>query len=717
VFFAKGVVVKRQRKPIENPLLETLVLFTRYYHKPFTKEHLVTGLPTPPGKMYPELYSESEAKSLFFRATQQAGLKSKLVVKPLDAISDLTLPVILILKKKQACILSGIDHQKGTADLIFPNEKKRTVTIDHLARAYSGKLFLIKKTLLKKLVPSGEKPKSGHWFWDILKLSYPIYIDSIIASFMINIFVLATPLFIMNVYDRVIPNQSFDTLWMFSIGLLVIYLFEAIVMTLRTAFLELSAKKTDIIISSEIFQKILDMRMSNRPKSSGAFSNTIKDFDYLRNFLANTTTTVLVDLPFLFIFLFVMYFIAGSIVFIPVVILMIMTLYIILKRRTLNTFISKTRDANAFKHGVLVENLNALETVKALNLQRNAQFEWEEATGESAQRSYDYISTTASMRTMITALTRVNIVAVVIAGVYLVSINELTTGGLIAFILLSRRAIAPLGKLSGVAQGYYQAKTSYELIDRLMQMDVEHPENTEFIQKEHFDGKIEFRNVGFHYQDDSKEALSNVSFTIQPGEKVAFLGEIGSGKSTAFKLMLGLYQPASGAVYIDDLDLHQIDPTNLRKNIGYVSQEITLLRGTLKENILATNPGAADSQILYACEKSGADQIIKQHPLGFDMPVNERGDNLSSGQRQSIGIARVLLDDHPIYLLDEPTSSIDSVHEKRLIENLRTVTAHSTLVVITHRMAILTLVDRIIVFSNGKIYADGPKEKILKMLG
>jgi ATP-binding cassette subfamily C protein LapB len=717
VFFVKGAVVKSRRKPIENPLLETLALFTRYYHKPFTKEYLVSGLPTPPGRMYPELYSESEAKSLFFRATQQAGLKSKLVVKSLENISDLTLPVILILKKKQACILSGIDHKNGTADLIFPNAKKRTVRLAHLARAYSGKLFLIKKTPMKKLSPVKEKPKSGHWFWDILKLSYPIYVDAIVASLMINLFVLATPLFIMNVYDRVIPNKSFDTLWMFSIGLLVIYLFEAVVMTLRTSFLELSAKKTDVIISSEIFQKILDMRMSNRPKSSGAFSNTIKDFDYLRNFLANTTMTVLVDLPFLFIFLFVMYFIAGNIVFIPIAILVVMSLYIIFKRRALNTSISQTRDANAFKHGILVENLNALETVKALNLQKNAQFEWEEATGESAQRSYDYISTTASMRTMITALTRLNIVAVVVAGVYLVSINELTTGGLIAFILLSRRAIAPLGRLSGIAQGYYQAKTSYALIDELMQMEIEHPENTEFIQKERFDGKIEFRNVGFHYHGDTKEALTNVSFVIKPGEKVAFLGEIGSGKSTALKLMLGLYQPVSGAVYIDDLDLHQIDPTSLRKNIGYVSQEITLLRGTLKENILAKNPGATDSQILRACQYSGTDQIIKQHPLGFDMPVNERGDNLSSGQRQSIGIARVLLDDHPIYLLDEPTSSIDSVHEKQLIENLRAATARSTLVVITHRLAILTLVDRIVVFSNGKIYADGPKEDILKMLG
>jgi len=706
----------RSRITIENPLLEVLALYTRQYHKPFTKEHLVNGLPTPPGKMYPELYSEAEAKSLFFRAAQQAGLKSKLICKELSELSHLVLPVILILNRRQACILREIDHKHGTAVIVVPNGSVQRVPLKSLERAYSGKLFLLKKTILNKFIPGAEL-EHGHWFWDILNLSRSIYADAIVASFLINLFVLATPLFIMNVYDRVLPNKSFDTLWMFSIGLLVIYLFEAVVSILRTSFLELSAKKTDIIISSEIFQKILDMRMSNRPRSSGAFANTIKDFDYLRNFLADTTMAVLVDIPFLFIFLFVMYFIAGNVVFIPVATLILMSLYIFIKRRQLNAYISKTRNANAFKQGVLVENLAALETVKTLGIQKNAQFEWEEATGESAQRSYDYKSMTASITTVIRAMTRINIVAVIVAGVYLISINEMTAGALFAFILLSRRAIAPLGKLSGIVQGYYQAKTSYELIDRLMRLEVEHPDNTEFIQKEYFDGSIEFRNVTFSYPDDPKEALSNVSFTIKPGEKVAFLGEMGSGKSTAMKLILSLYQPGSGAVYVDNLDLHQINPTNLRKNIGYVSQEITLFRGTLKENLLAKNPNATDLQILRACEYSGTDQIIKQHPKGFDMPISERGENLSNGQRQSVGIARVLLDGHPIYLLDEPTSSIDSNHEKRLIESLRKATAQSTLVVITHRRAILSLVDRIIVFSNGRVYADDTKENILKMLG
>ncbi|MBU1657927.1 type I secretion system permease/ATPase [bacterium] len=705
-----------KRKAIENPLLEILVLFTRNYHKPFTKEHLVNGLPASPDKMYPELYSESNPKSLFFRAAHQAGLKSKLIIKDLQSVSQLVLPVILILKKKQACILTEIDNKSAMAEIIFPNGKTQVVKLESLERAYTGKLFLIKKSIMNKFIPIKEKTDRGHWFWDIFMLSRSIYVDAVIASLLINIFVLATPLFIMNVYDRVIPNNSFDTLWMFSIGLLVIYFFEAIVAMLRTSFLELSAKKTDVIISSEIFQQILDMRMIDLPKSTGAFSSTIKDFDYLRNFLANTSMIVLVDLPFLFLFLFVMYFIAGNVVFVPIVTLMIMAVYIFFKRRSLKSLISQTRNANAYKQGILVENINALETVKSLNLQKNAQFEWEEATGEGAQQSYAYKTMIASMETIIKALTHINTVAIIIAGVYLISINEMTTGGLIAFILLSRRSIAPLGKLSGIAQGYYQAKTSYALIDRLMGIDIEHPENREFIQKEQFEGKIEFRDVNFHYQNDNKEALSNVSFTIHPGEKVAFLGEMGSGKTTALKLILNLYAPTSGAVYIDDLDINQINPSNLRNNIGYVSQEIVLLSGTLKENILAKNPNATSSQIIRACEYSGVDKIIKQHPMGLDMLIHERGSNLSSGQRQSIGIARVLLSDYPIYLFDEPTSSIDSTHEKHLIESLQSATSKSTVVVITHRKAILSLVERIIVFNNGKVYADGPKEEILKMM-
>jgi len=704
------------RHSIENPLLEVLVLYTRHYHRPFTKETLIRGLPTPPGQKTPELFSENNPRSLFKRAAHHAGLKSHLFEKSLDDISDLVLPVILILNKKQACILSVIDHKKNQAEIIVPNGSKQIVSLNNLKKAYTGKLFFIKKRMVNKFLSRHESQKQGHWFWDVVLLSRSIYSDAIIASLLLNMFMLGTPLFIMNVYDRVVPNNSFDTLWMFSIGIVILYLFEMVIKILRTAFLDLSAKKTDIIISSDIFEKVMDMRMQNRPKSIGAFSNTIKDFDYLRNFLANTTIAILVDIPFLFIFLFVMYFIAGKVVFIPIVTMAIMAIYLTFKRHSLKEHIKENRNAGAMKHGVLVENLNALETVKTLNLQNSIQYEWEEAVGENAQRSYEYKKKSSSMHAIIQLLARLNIIAVIISGVYLISQNEMTIGGLFAFILLSRRAIGPIGMLAGIAQGYYQAKTSFKQIDKLMKLDVEHPNSHNFIQKKDFDGKIEFRNVSFNYKDDPKEVLHDISFTINPGEKVAFLGEMGSGKTTALKLILGLYEPQSGSIYIDDLELKQINPSNIRKNIGYISQEIVLFHGTLKDNIIIKNPEADDTRILKACHYSGVDEIIKKHPHGFDMAISERGDNLSQGQRQSVGIARALIDEHPIYLMDEPTSAFDSKHEKQLITKLKDATKDSTLILITQRLSLLSMVDRIIVFQNGRIYADDTKENILKML-
>lgn len=702
---------------VENPLLEVLVLYTRYYHKPFTKEFLINGLPTPPGKKTPELYSEDTPRSLFLRAAQHAGLKSRLVQKDLETISKLVLPVILLLKKKQACILSAIDPATNMAEVIFANGKSQQISITNLNKAYSGKLFMIKRKLLNKFLPPSDNTVNKHWFWDIVSLSRSSYIDAFIATFLLNVFVLATPLFIMNVYDRVIPNNSFDTLWMFSLGLIFIYVFEMIVSRLRTTFIELAARKTDVIISSEIFNKILDMNMDNRPKSSGSFSSMIKDFDYLRNFMATSSMTVLVDLPFLFLFLFVMYLIGGEIVFIPLSVMLLILLYIFFKRHIINRYISQTRSASAFKQGILVENLNALETVKSLNIQNNAQFEWEEASGENAHNTYVYKAHVAAMNSMVTALARLNIIAVIIAGSYFISINEMTTGGLFALIILTRRVVASVGKIVQVIQGYYQAKTSYELIDQLMCTEIEHPKNKNFIPKEYFEGKIEFKNVSFSYKNNPKEILNNVSFTINPGEKVAFLGDIGSGKSTALKLILGLYTPSKGDIYIDDLDISQIDPNALRSNIGYVAQETLLFHGTLKENIMIKNPEANDTQILHACKISGADDIIKKHPQGFEMMISERGENLSHGQRQCIGITRILLNDHPIYLLDEPTSSIDSKHEKRLIEKLVHELADKTVIVVTHRRPLLSMVDKIILFHNGEIFANDSKESILKNLG
>ncbi len=704
---------------IKDELLQCLVIFTKLHNNPYSADALTIGLPVKDGDEI-ELFSLKSSRSLFSRAASRAGFASTLVRKDLEQISPLVLPCILMLRGKKACILQSFSKDKKTANIITPELSTGTSTIEisKLKEEYLGYAYYLKREFVPEDTSSTKLIDAGndHWFWGTLKRSKKIYFDVVLASFIINLFVLASPLFTMNVYDRVVPNNAVETLWVLALGVSVVYGIDLFLKFVRSYFLEIAGKKSDIIMSSILFERVMDMKFSNKPKSVGSFASNLKEFDTVRNFFSSASLAAIVDLPVAIIFLIVTYFIGSYIVLVPIVIMIAILCYTFFIKDPLQNAIKSTFEASAIKNGILIESLSSLETIKTLGASGHIQWNWEEATGEIANRSIKSKIITTSITTVTSFLVQLNTIAIIVLGVYMIQDTHLTMGGLIAAVMLSSRAIAPMGQVASLAANFEQTKTAYQSLSKIMQMPVERPEGKKFVRRNSFDGKIEFKNVSFTYPDTTKGSLDRINFVIQPGEKVGIIGKNGSGKTTLQKLILGLYSPTEGSVLIDGIDINQIDPADLRRNIGYVPQDVVLFKGTVRENIVQKAPYVDDIQIIKAAKVSGVDEYVNAHPLGFDMPVFERGDGISGGQRQSIAVARAFLLDSPIILLDEPTNSLDNTVENKLKINLKTNTANKTMLLVTHRTSMLDLVDRLIVMDNGKILLDGPRDEVLARL-
>ncbi len=702
-----------------DSLLDCLVLFTKLYHKPFSAEALTDGLPIEPGVESPELFSINNAKGLFSRAASRAGLKSSIIRRPLSQISPLQLPMIILLSNQNACILDRFSEDTKQVKIIMPAEEpiEQWVDLEDLADEYIGYGFMIKKDFeYSDDTQRTLNLKQKHWFWSTIKLSSGIYKDVLYASLLINLFVLATPLFTMNVYDRVIPNNAIETLWVFAIGVVIVYLIDAFAKHSRNYLLEMAAKKSDVIMSSIIFEKVLSLKMANIPQSVGSFANTIKDFDSIRGFLTNATMAVLIDLPFSIIFLVVIAYIGGIIAVIPMITTLFIIGYSFFITKPLRKSIESTHEASAKKSAILIETLNNIETLKTLGVLNQTQWKWEESTGEIANKSLTSRLLSASIPTITQLLIQLNTVLIVVVGVYKIQSFELSMGGLIAIVILTGRALAPLGQIASLITNFEDSKTSYQAINDIIAQPSERPDGKQFVQTPEFNGKIEFSDVTFTYPGADIPALKNVSFVINHGEHVAIIGRIGSGKSTIQKLILGLYEPDAGQIFIDGIDINQIDPGDLRKNMSYVSQDIMLFRGTVRENITFRASHATDGAMIRAAQISTADEFIKKHPKGYEMPVGERGQGMSGGQRQSIGIARALLLDTPIVMMDEPSNAMDQITEAKLLANLEKTLRDKTSIMVTQKMNLLKIANRVIVMSEGKIIIDAPKEEaILKL--
>lgn len=701
-----------------DALLEALVTYTSLYHKPFSLEALSDGLPLDSAEEE-FLFSQKKSKSLFSRAAARAGLKSILIERTISDMLSLQLPAILIMSKKNALILEALDEENRLAKVIYPGAEvsEEWIPIQKLEEEYLGYAYM-----LKKAYTYGDENKRSlhiehkHWFWGTLNLSRQIYADVLWATLLVNLLVLATPLFTMNVYDRVIPNNAIETLWAFTIGVMIVYMLDTFLKFIRTYMIEQAAKKSDIIMSSIIFEKVIDMKMEAHAKSVGSFANNIKDFETLRGFLTNATITAIVDIPFAIIFLILIGYLGGMLVFIPIVTMVMIIVYAVFIRKPLQVSIEKTHEASAKKNGVLIESLHNIETVKTMSMAGKVQFDWEESNGEIAEKGLKSKMLSTSIPTVTGLLIQLSSVAVVVYGVYLIQEFELTMGGLIAVVILTSRVLAPMGQAAALITQYEDARTSYEMLNEIMSRPEDRPHGKQFVQKPSFTGNIEFKDVTFSYPGEDVPALKNVSFIIQSGEHVGIIGRMGSGKSTIEKLLLRLYAPQSGSILIDGLDISQIDPADLRRAMGYVPQDVHLFRGTIKDNILFRARHRDDEAMIRSAIISGTDEFVRNHPRGYEMEVAERGLGLSGGQRQSVGIARALVDNPEIILFDEPSNAMDQTSEQSFMGALLPVIQGKTVLMVTQKLSILSLTKRLIVMHGGAVVQDGERDVVLKLL-
>jgi ATP-binding cassette subfamily C protein LapB len=696
--------------PKQDPLQRCLLALARHHGEATSAEALISGLPLEHGRLTP---------SLFARAAARANLTANVVNRwPAQVPEDL-LPAVILSEAEQACVLMGWSADGEVAQVIYPDLPDAEVAVARadLEAFSNGSAILCKpKFKFDSRAPKQALASEEHWFWSAVKKNLPVYRDVLVAAFFINVFALALPLFTMNVYDRVVPNYAVETLWTLAIGLLIVVVMDFTLRMMRSYFLDLASERIDRHVSADIMERVLGSRLEHRPSSVGSYAVNLRSFDSVRDFINSVSITTLIDLPFAVIFCAVIFWIAPMVLLPLLAGVVIVLVYVSVGRGKLRELSETTYRAGVQRNATLIESLVGLDTIKAMGAESKTQRRWEEATAFLARTGVQLRLVSNANQFVTAGTTQLVTLFVVVTGVYLITEGLLSMGGLIACTMLAGRVMAPVGQLAGLLTQFQYAQISLGSVDQIMETPQERPEGARFLSRETFSGEIEFKEVTFSYPGAEMPSLVDVSFKIKPGEKVAILGRVGSGKSTLQKLAMGLFQPSEGAVLIDGIDLRQLDPAEYRKQVGYMPQDLTLFHGTLRDNIVIAHPYASDSDVLKATEQANLLEFVNRHPQGFDMTISERGDSLSGGQRRCVALARAVLGEPPVVLMDEPTGSMDHSTEVAVKSSLAAFIAGRTWIVVTHRNSLLEMVDRIIVIDNGKIVADGSRQSVITAL-
>lgn len=718
--------LEADRVAIHDPVVNCLQLLAGHYGRRASVASLTSGLPIPKGGITPVLFQ---------RAAERANLNSFMVERPLDALAIApNLPCILVLEGNQACILWEVKQPKDTQ----LNKKKKIIvhpdtrfvvqfpetqddriemTLHELSKIYTDYSFYVRPVAkIDDRAGPAEIDNARSWFWSALLENKGIYTEVVMAAVMINLFALGSSLFVMNVYDRVVPNNAISTLWVLAVGVLIVYVFDFILKNLRAHFLDHAGRKADVKVSARLFEQMLGMTMEARPSSAGVMASHMREFETLRDFFTSATMTALIDFPFIFFFIAIIAVIGGPIAFVPLLAIPIVIAVGLSLQKSLQAAIKESMMESALKNALLFETISGLETVKVQAAEGHTQRRWEELTDKASRTSVKTRKVNSFALNFATFVQQIVSVFVVIVGVFLIKEAEISMGALIACVILSGRAMAPLSQIAGLLTRMHQSAESLRQLDELMKKDVERPKGKHFISMPSIQGKVEFRDVLFHYPNQTVPALNNLSFTLEPGDHVGVIGAVGSGKTTIERLMINLYQPDSGSVQLDGTDVRQIDPGDLRRNIGAVQQSPQLFYGSVRENMTMGHEMAPDRAVLRAAELAGVTEFLKESQAGLDTQVGERGEALSGGQRQAVAIARALLYDPPVLILDEPTASMDPASENRLRKRLHHVTEGRTTILITHKGSMLTLVDKLILLDRGRLIAFGPKDEVIRKL-
>ncbi|MFO1426699.1 MAG: type I secretion system permease/ATPase [Steroidobacteraceae bacterium] len=691
-----------------DPLLDALQLVLSQHGIVRSRESLLAGLPVA-GRLTPEL---------FVSAAQAAGCEAASALRELREIGELLLPAVLELRDGSVVLLRARDAD-GRCEVVMPEAAAAPTWLAaaELEGRYAGRCYFVRPRPRGPARHDERRPAAhGHWFWGTLWNYRRYYAETAAAAVLVNVLTLAGTFFVMNVYDRVIANQAYFTLWTLASGVSIAIAFELVARCLRGWLIDTAGRKADLVLGSMLFRQALAMRLELRPASPGAFASQLREFEALRDFASSLTLVALTDLPFLLLFLAVIALIAGPLVWVPLALLPLIAAVTALAQPALARHVRENLRESAERQGLLVESLASAEAIKALRAEGLQQRRYEQASAATAVTAMKTRLLTQLVLNVCAALQSFATVAMIVWGSYLIADGRLTLGALIGAVMLCSRSLAPVGGMAGLAVRYQQARSALRTLDALMSKPTDRDPAREYLRVCAPRGALALRGLAFRYAPDTAPAVGPLDLQLAAGERVAILGRIGSGKSTLLRLLCGLYGPTEGQVLLDGLDLRQLDPADVRRHVLHVGQDAQLLHGTLRENLKAAAPQVGDERMVAVCRATGLDALAARDPRGYDLWVGEGGQGLSGGQRQLVALTRALLAEPAVLLLDEPTSAMDNATEQQALQAVMRIAAGRTIVLVTHKLQLLGHAERLVVLDSGRCVADGARQAVLQAL-
>ena len=690
--------------------LAAIQYLAEMYDRPTSAFLMTAGLPLHEDGRLP--FDQIEA------AADHVGIRVKALTKALDRLDARDLPAILRTKDEGAVVV--LERAEDGRFVVHDPQQAMTgpVVLEELERIYAGEALAIEPDPSRdRLQHQGLAPPPKHWFWSELGRYRQSFVYIGIAAAIVNLLGFAMPLFMMNVYDRIIPNKAATSLWVLACGVLLAFTLDYFLRLGRAQVVDEVGRDLDARLSQKLFEKVMNIPLSAREGNTGAFAKRISDYESVRDFFTSTTVVLIVDIAFVFVFFALILALGGVLVLVPIV----GTLAIVVAGVSLQkSMIGAMHDAQAdssLQHSTLVESIAGIETLKATTGEGRMLMRWRRYV-EMGARTQERLRTLSSTAVNVSSLFQQAIsIGLIIGGFYLFNENKISMGAIIAMVMLAGRAMAPVGQFAYLMTRARQAMLSLSTLQKIMDAPDERRLSGDAMLRQIDKGRIEFKHVTFRYPEASADSLADLSLTIQPGERIGVIGRVASGKSTLGRLICGLYPPTAGEIIIDEVDSSQFHPHEIRRQFRYVGQDAELFSGTIRDNLRIGSSDAQDSALVAAVEKSGADLFLTRDAMGYGRLVGERGSRLSGGQRTFLTLARALVGPSRLLFLDEPTGAMDTQTEALFIQKLaQALEPGQTLVVSTHRHAMLALVDRIIVVDQGRIIADGPKDKILGVL-
>jgi ATP-binding cassette, subfamily C, bacterial LapB len=700
-----------------DALAHACAWLTQHHGRERTPESLLAGLPIE-GRLGPDQA---------LRALREAGYSAGLVQRSIPELHELLLPAVLLLREGDACIVVARRADGSTYDIVMPGREHHACQASEaeLVGEYTG-VALVATPQVQASGPAEHKAllanPGQHWLWGTMARFVPYYRSALLAAMLSNILMLVTGLVTSVIYDKVIPHQAYVTLWALAGGAGIALLFDLTARQLRAYLIDMAGRKADLIVGSILFRQTLGLRMEQRPDSAGAYAHHLGQIEQVREFFASATLSAISDLPFIFVFVFMAFTVGGPLGWVLVIAIPLLLFMSWLIQGSLRRATMANMQQTADLHGVLVEAVDGIEDLKAAGAQGRFLRQYEDATAAYATSMLRARKITSWTMNISAIAQQVVTLVMLVWGVYLIEDKVISAGALIGAVMFATRALAPLSSVVQLATRYQGARAAMRALDRVMEQPVEREPGKVYVPQKDITGKLGLLEAGFAYPtpggstEPSPKVLKGVSLRFNAGERVAVLGRIGSGKSTVLRLLAGLYQPTEGLVEVDGIDLRQIDPADYRARVGFVSQDPRLFNGTLRDNVLLDRPAADPTRLGEVARLTGLDRLVSMHPQGWELPVGESGSLLSGGQRQLVALARCLVTRPRILLMDEPTSSMDAQSEVAFLRQLKEACGECTLIMVTHRPAVLELVNRIVVIDNGRAVMDGPKQQVLAAL-